>query len=369
MVVGSILVWAVCAIALFGARNASIVNLVATISKLVPILIFIVLMVVLFKFSSFAVNFWTVGKAASPGGFDLGNVMPQVKSTMMMTLWVFMGLEGAVVISGRAKSQKIVRKATLIAFIGILAVYALVSLLPLGTFSQAQLAAMPETGSMAVAMLDTVGQWGSVLVNVGIIISVIGSWLAWMIELGEMPATAAKRGTFPKGMAKENRFHAPYVALLVTAGIIEVFYLLTFVAANPWAVMVSITSVMALPAYLFCTLYLVKLSAGPSYPSGAHTNRRLALVTGSLGSIYGLWMIYAAGLNYLLMACIIYAIGVPIYAVARKRTGQLDGIVSDDVSRGHPVIFRRFEKVIFALIVVLGISGVVYTVFNWSTLV
>jgi arginine:ornithine antiporter/lysine permease len=374
ILIGSALIWIVVAVALLGARRASIVNLVATVSKLIPIFIFLVVMIILFRVSTFAAGFWTVGDTSSAGigtGFNLADVMPQVKSTMMMTLWVFIGIEGAVVISGRARSQKTVRKATIIAFLGTIVIYALTSLLPLGTYSQEQLAAMPSTGSMAAVMLSAVGNWGSVLVNIGIIVSVIGSWLAWMVMLGEMPATAARHGSFPKAFAKENRFHAPYVALLSTAGIIEAFYLLTFVAANPWSLRVTITSVMAMPAYFFCTLYLIKLSFGHSYPQKAHTGRRAAAATGILGAVYGLWLMYAAGLNFLLIACVIYTIGTPIYVTARVRARTRETLVGDipgDGAASLPV-FRRFEKVIFAVLVVCGVVGVVYTVFNWQALI
>ena len=38
--------------------------------------------------------------------FHFANTMSQVKSTMLVTVWVFIGIEGAVVFSGRAKIKK-----------------------------------------------------------------------------------------------------------------------------------------------------------------------------------------------------------------------------------------------------------------------
>ena len=34
------------------------------------------------------------------------SLMDQVKDTMLFTVWVFIGIEGAVIVSGRAKSQR-----------------------------------------------------------------------------------------------------------------------------------------------------------------------------------------------------------------------------------------------------------------------
>ena len=40
---------------------------------------------------------------------------------------------------------------------------------------------------------------------------------------------------------------------------------------------------------------------------------KTALITGVLGSIYGAWLIYAAGLKYLVMASILFAIGILVF--------------------------------------------------------
>ena len=64
----------------------------------------------------------------------------QVKSTMLVTLWAFIGIEGAVVISGRAKKASYVGKATLLGFAGCLTIYILLSLLPFGRMPRNEIA-------------------------------------------------------------------------------------------------------------------------------------------------------------------------------------------------------------------------------------
>lgn len=81
--------------------------------------------------------------------------------------------------------------------------------------------------------------------------------------------------------------------------------------------MLSITSVMILPAYFACTLYLWKLCAGKNYPAAASVKLGFATICGAAGSVYALWMIYAAGLKYLAMAFIFLAMGIPFYIWAR----------------------------------------------------
>ena len=83
--------------------------------------------------------------------------------------------------------------------------------------------------------------------------------------------------------------------------------------------MLSITSVMVLPAYLTSCAYLWKLCEDGEYPKGLIYSRAGALFTAIAGSVYALWLIYAAGLKYLLLAVIIIALGIPVYIRARKQ--------------------------------------------------
>ena len=84
--------------------------------------------------------------------------------------------------------------------------------------------------------------------------------------------------------------------------------------------MLSITSVMVLPAYFTSCAYLWKICTDGEYQSANIGIRRsTALLTGILGSVYALWLIYAAGLQYLMMAVVILALGIPVFWWARKQ--------------------------------------------------
>ena len=50
-----------------------------------------------------------------------------------------------------------------------------------------------------------------------------------------------------------------------------------------------------------------------------YIKRSIALFSGLMGAVYSLWLIYAAGLNYLLMAVIFMAVGIPVYIWASKQ--------------------------------------------------
>lgn len=311
---GSVIIWGFNYLVLRGVRQASIVNLIGTIVKIVPLILFILILLFVFKFSQFDFDFWGESLAAK---IKLGSLSTQIKSTMLVTLWAFIGIEGAVVMSNRAKSPNDVGKATLLGFVSCLAIYVLLSLLPFGYMTQEQLANIPNPSTAGV-LEAIVGPWGAWLMNIGLLVSVLTSWLAWTMVTAEIPQAAAQNGTFPRAFVRENENGSPSVSLWVTSAAMQLFLLLVYFSNNAWNTMLSITSVMVLPAYLASCAYLWKICEDGEYPANFITRRSTALLTAVLGSVYAMWLIYAAGLKYLMLAVVIIALGIPVYIWARK---------------------------------------------------
>lgn len=312
---GSILIWGFNFLVLNGIKQATIVNLIGTIGKIVPLALFIVIMAFVFNSDKFSFDFWGENIETVT---TLGSLSTQIKSTMLVTLWAFIGIEGAVVMSKHAKTPQSVGKATLLGFVGCLSIYVLLSLLPFGYMNQTELASVANPSTAGI-LEKVVGKWGAWLMNIGLLISVLSSWLAWTMVTAQIPQAAAQNGTFPKEFAKENHNQAPSVSLWITSGLMQIFMLLVYFSNNAWNTMLSITGVMVLPAYLSSCAYLWKICEDHEYPQNIYIKRSSALLSGVVGSIYALWLIYAAGLKYLLMAVIFMALGIPVYIWARKQ--------------------------------------------------
>lgn len=77
--------------------------------------------------------------------------------------------------------------------------------------------------------------------NIGLLISVLASWLAWTIITAEMPFACAKDGTFPKFFAKSNSNGSPSASLWTTSALMQLAMLLVFFSNNAWNTMLSIT--------------------------------------------------------------------------------------------------------------------------------
>ncbi len=310
----SIVLWLVHALVLSGVQQAAFVNLIATVAKIAPIILFIGIAVVAFRIDLFALDF------SGTQNTSLGSIMAQVKSTMLVTLWVFIGIEGASVYSSRAERRQDIGAATMLGFAACLAMYALVSLLSLGIINQPELAAL-KNPSMAGVLEHIVGPWGAIVINVALVVSVLGAFLSWTLLAAEVPYVAAKDGTMPRFFAGENASSAPAVSLWVTNGLVQAFLLITYFANSTYQALFSIASVAILVPYVFSGAYAARIALSrDGYSASDNTGRDLA--AGAVATLYGVWLVYAADPKYLFMAAMLYAPGIVFYVLARRETGE-----------------------------------------------
>lgn len=336
---GSLLIWGFNALVLKGIKQATAINLIGTIAKIVPLLFFILVMLIFFNADKFSFDFWGEKE------LNLGDLPKQIKSTMLVTLWAFIGIEGAVVMSKHADDAKSVGRATLLGFSCCLLIYILLSVLPYGVMSQEVLSKLPNPSTAAV-LEPIIGKCGAWIMNIGLLISVLTSWLAWTMVTAQIPQAAAENGTFPKEFSHENDMHAPTVSLYVTSGLMQIFMMMVYFSNNAWNTMLSITSVMVLPAYFMSAMYLWKICEDHEYPLGFYIKRSTALFSSVLGALYALWLIYAAGLNYLLMALIFMALGIPVYVYARHQNAENEPAFTAG---------ERFSAVILVVMALFGL--------------
>jgi arginine:ornithine antiporter/lysine permease len=343
---GSVLIWGMNILVRRGVSGAAVLNVISTIAKIVPLILFIVVVVYMAKWDKLTFDIW--GKTAE----NLGSLTDQIKSTMLVTLWAFIGIEGAVVISGRAKSSKDVGRATFIGFLSAIIIYAAVSVLSFGVLDQKELAKLPDP-STAYVMKAMVGKWGAVVLNLGVIISILGAWLAWTIMTSEVPSTAAQKGVLPKALGKMNKNDSPAIALTATSIIMQLTLIFSAFENNAFLAIISISGSMILIPYVLSALFLFKQGAAKN---GEHTLSRSvkvkATIIGLIASLYGLWLLYAAGLKYILLSSILYAIGIPIYHMAWKE------------HKYDKVLFSAYERVIAIVIILLAIVSILVMIFG-----
>ncbi len=78
------------------------------------------------------------------------------------------------------------------------------------------------------------------------------------------------------------------------------------------------TSAIMVP-YVFSAFYYLKLVIKGQGLEPGNNNKAMAWLIGIVGSIYGIWLLYASGLQYILIATILYAPGSIMYYYNRKK--------------------------------------------------
>ncbi|MFP7280570.1 basic amino acid/polyamine antiporter [Exiguobacterium indicum] len=304
-----VVIWGLFWLVSSGIKEATLVNLITTIAKLVPILIFILLVGIAFNIKTFNLDIWGEGT-------ELGSIFDQVKGTMLVTLWAFVGIEGAVVLSSRAKNRSDVGKATVTGLVGVLVIYILISVLSLGVLSQEQLAGLKEP-TMAYVLEAAIGPVGATIIMIGLIISLSGALLGWTILASEISYLVAKDGAFPKAFAKTNRKGAPVGALLITQIATQIVAGIALFSAQTYLVLSSIAGICALLPYLLSALYSIRTSR-------EERNQKMLLFS-IIASAYSIWLVYASGIWYIVIAALVYVPGILAYALAEReqqRTGM-----------------------------------------------
>jgi len=359
---GSLFIWGVCLLMLLGAREVGIVNLIGTIAKMVPLLAFLLV-----------VGGIAMGLLTSEGTGTLAStaltksapalqegLLAQIKSTMMVTLWVFIGIEGAVAISGRAKKLGDVGKATLLGFGFSLLLYIAVSLLPFLVFARPELATIGHP-TMSLLMQAMLGEWGLWGMNAGLLVSVLAAWTAWTLIVIQTPFAAAEDKLFPKIFLKKNRREVPIFSLIASTLVMQLCLVLVTYAENAWHLMLTITGVTIMPPYLFSALYLLKVAGekdGRLLGKGWWIPGKASRMVWSLALVavlYSLWLIFAAKVFYLVLGAVVFMLGIPVFIKARR---EQNGVRFGFSGRG--------EWLLAITLVVVGVWSVCYLVARGS---
>ena len=300
---GSIMLWGCHLMILHGIKSASFINIIVTVAKVIPIILFLVIVILAFKLRIFEHGFWYT----PTGNFQFGNVMHQVKQTMLVMVWTFTGIEGAVIFSGKARKRKDVGRATILGISSMILLYMLMTLLSFGTVSRLQLSRLSQP-AMASLLQRLVGPWGAVVINLGIIVALVSALLDWTMFAGQVPFEAAQHGTFPRLFCKTNTHHSPVNSLTMTNVCVEVFMFSFLITPRAYNFMYSIASSIVMVPYAFSAFYQLKYSL-----THRTADRTKNVLIGLVASLYSVWIIYATGLNYWLMASWLFALGIPCY--------------------------------------------------------
>jgi len=205
-----------------GVRGVTRMNTVATVAKLLPLLLLIVV-------GAFAMRGENLRITTAPAA-------PDVARASLLLLFAFLGVESALVPSGEVKDPaRTVPKAIFLAMGAVALLYVSVQVVAQGLLGEALPGdPTPLASAAAVAM----GPAGRTLILVGSVVSMFGYVSGMTLAVPRMLFAFGRDGFLPAALASVHpRWRTPHVAIAVQTAIVAVLGLFGFfeglaVAAN-----------------------------------------------------------------------------------------------------------------------------------------
>ncbi len=315
IVVASVIMWGITFL-IRGVESAAFLNAIVMIAKVVPIVVFILFSIVLFNAGVFTADFWgqmASNAAAMAGeGVDLGGVGDQIVNCLIIMMWSFIGIEGAMVVSARARKKSEAGKATVIGLVVLLLVYVGASVLPFGYLPYAEIGALDKPAMLYVFESMAPG-WGGAFISVALIVAVLGSWLSFTILPSETTSLMAKHELLPPVFNRLNKKGSPQISLIVVGACTQAFMITLLFTEDAYNFAFSMCTVAIVITWAFAAAYQVKFSA-QHHEWGQCAIGIVAVAFQVVGVLFNGW-------SFLLLTCVGYIPGFFFYWRARKEAG------------------------------------------------
>ncbi|MFT8412196.1 MAG: APC family permease [Schleiferilactobacillus perolens] len=236
-----------------GVRVSKVVNNIITVSKLIPLILFIAVGIWFIKGGNFTPLF--------PGGHYTSGSFGPAAVTMF---YAFTGFEGVVVAAGDMRDpEHNLPRALVIVMLIVLAFYLLIQVVCIGILGgNLATSATP----IQAAFGRVAGSFGSALVEAGTLLSTGGLLVASSYITPRSGVALAESGMMPPALAKVNKKDGPWVAIIVssTLGLIVAL-------SGTFNYLAQISAISRFAQYIpTCLAVLVFMKTKKNVPSNFH---------------------------------------------------------------------------------------------------
>ncbi|GAA5076909.1 amino acid permease [Lysobacter panacisoli] len=290
--------WICSAVNIAGVREAGRMQLVTTVLKLLPLLVF------------GGIAIWFVEPKHYTPFNPTGESLPQVAhAAVALTLWALLGLEAATVPAGSIESpERTVPRATVLGTVlagvaTILACTAVLGLLPSEALKDSQ-------APMADAARSLWGPAAGIGLALAMAVSCFGALNGWILLSAQLPMAAARDGVFPAFFARLNARGTPAIGVVVSSalasGLVASNYSHSLVQVFTFSILLS-TAATLLP-------YVVSSAAWLSRGTGAASR-----IVAALALAYSLYALFGIGSEALVWGAALVIAGLPLHYWLRRR--------------------------------------------------
>jgi len=284
---------------LFGIKVASFLNNTVTISKLLPLIVFIAIGIWFIKGNNFTPMI--PSSVSNHGSF--------AKAAMTM-FFVFTGIESSVVAAGEMKNpKKDLPKVLIIVILAVAAFYILVQTVCIGVLGTS-LATSPTPIQDAFGSM--VGSFGKYLVAAGTLMSIGGVGFSTSFITPRFGVAMAEHGMMPNFLTHKNRFGVPHNAIVISA----LLGLLVAVSGS-FNTLVQISAVSRFAQYIpSCLAVLVFRKTMKHRKSGFRIPFGWFIPV--LAITISLWLLAQTSISNLIWGFGALLVAVPFYFLTRK---------------------------------------------------
>ncbi len=350
----SVLNWLIILLVNRGVEEASVLNAIVMVCKLVPIFAFIVVMFFVFSFDVFTADFW--GNLATNMNPDssVGTIPEQIINCFMVMMWVFVGMEGASVLGSRANKKSDVSRATVLGCTALVIIYVAASILPYGFLPREELMTIGSP-SMPYIFQHAVGPWGGAFISGGLVISIFGAWLSYTILASEAMQSMAEMELLPHSFAKLNVHGAPTKCLLTTGVMIQILSIIMLFSEAAYQFAYSLCTASIVISWALAAAFMVQMST-----DGAIKRKDIGITTRDvvLAGFAVAFLVIAvvmSGIQQLLLCCIAYIPGIYFYVRARREANAAQVLTPRE--RALAVVILGIGVVMLAVTIYGAVTG------------
>jgi APA family basic amino acid/polyamine antiporter len=280
--------FAICIIMLFtfinirGVREASTVQLITTVLKILP-LIFIGVAGIIFGDI----------KAIPAINPDNNSLFHMVAGLCLLIMFAFIGVESATLPSeDTIEPKKTIPRASILGTLTALIVYVVAMLGLMSTISLAEL--QQSTSPFADAAQILIGNSGAIIITIGALFAISGTLNVCIMITGTIMLAGARDGMFPAYFKQQNSQGTPVRALLFssTLGIILLLFNNSESLISSYEYLLIIATFAVLIVYLGTGLASIKLQ-WKDHKQGQHISV-FHLITAILATLFSLLAIIGA---------------------------------------------------------------------------
>jgi len=189
------------AINLIGVKESALTSDVLTVSKLIPLVLFIVV-------GLFFINPDRFTFSATP-------TVASFSSAVFVLVYVFSGFEAVLVNSGEIRQpQRVIPFALAVALSAAVVLFLLIQIVCIGVLPNLANSERP----LADASYIFLGSLGPAIISIGAVVSIFGTLNVIMLACTRLPFAMAGQGQLPAALARvHKRFRTPHVSILISA--------------------------------------------------------------------------------------------------------------------------------------------------------